>query len=214
LHCHFGKLSPFSGNYFKENNTLSTFEISWPWVVDKTLTAASYSNFNFGFLSPRCLLPFFEYEYEYFLQISLPILVLIGFTFLYFLGTTRSLFASVIGKRIAKILKLKYVAPFKQEDLDDDEKLSKKDMTKRSVEEFKFTLYNLFIYLYNVLLWVLKEPFTFGQNRLFFYKLVNAYLSFVSLFFIRIMTTSSQIFVCKSQPDGRLSLNASPDIFW
>jgi hypothetical protein len=150
------------------------------------------------------------------LQISLPLWVLIGIILLYFAGTFRSLFALMIGKHIVKCLKLKYQAPYELDILEKDElsKLTKEEKRKRSMDGIKFSIYNAFNFVRNFLIWILREPFTFKQNQLYTYKLINAYFSFISVFFIRIMTTSSQIFVCKQQPDGRFSLNASPDIFW
>jgi uncharacterized membrane protein (Fun14 family) len=150
------------------------------------------------------------------LQISLPLWVLIGIIILYFAGTFRSLFALLIGKRIVSCLKMKYRAPYELDSLDKEQlsKLTKKEKKKRSLDGFKFTIYNAFNFVRNFIIWILKEPFTLKQNQLYTYKLINAYFSFISVFFIRIMTTSSQIFVCKVQPDGRFSLNASPDIFW
>ena len=113
-------------------------------------------------------------------------------------------------------MKIKYITPKKiKDDLDDYQmsKLSKKELIMIQVKNGSSGFVNMFIWIINFFIWIFKETQSPQELRVFFNKIVNAYLSFISVFYIRIMTTSSAIFVCTSQPDGSWTLNKSSDLF-
>jgi hypothetical protein len=141
---------------------------------------------------------------------------LIAFIFLYITGITRAIFAKNIGKRVAKALGIKYITPYGSKDTLDDYQRSKLTKTQKLgtliVNIVKYIV-NLLIWCVNFMIWMFKETQTKQELKTFFNKVVNSYLSFISIFYIRIMTTSSQIFVCTYQPDGSWTLNKSSDLF-
>eukprot|EP01080_Neovahlkampfia_damariscottae_P009960 gene9960-2279_t len=102
----------------------------------------------FDFLAPACILPWIKYIHEYFFQISLPLVMLLGFICLYVAGICRAIFANHIGKKIAKALKIRYITPLKEKILDDYQKskMTKIQLIKVQVGNIKILLFNEFIH--------------------------------------------------------------------
>jgi hypothetical protein len=145
----------------------------------------------------------------------MPFIFLIAFIFIYFLIVLRSLFAATIGIRIAGCLKLKFKKPLQESDDDsDDEEVQKKSKIVKFIKQICRLIGNIFIWIRNFSVWSIRQSSTILELRRIFNKIVGAYFSFISFFFLRIMTTSIQIFGCDWQPNGIYTFKESPDITW
>jgi hypothetical protein len=217
------KISQFASysitfGYWQIISTFTTLDINWPSVVDITLSGAQASNFNFDFLGPECIFRIFglqfSYYYVYFTNISLPYTFLLAFILIYFISVLRSLFAATIGFKIAKMLKLKYKKPLESDEDSDDEEVKKKSKFFTFVKGIYREMVNSFIWFRNFIIWSIRQKSSTIELKRLFSKIVGAYLSFISFFYLKIMTTSFQIFGCDWQPNGIYTFKESPDILW
>jgi hypothetical protein len=144
----------------------------------------------------------------------MPFLFLFAFISIYLIAVLRSVFAATIGFKIAKCLKLKYKKPLESENESDDEEIKKKSKIKETCMNIVRGVSNVFIMARNFIVWCIRQKSTVVELRRLFNKIVGAYLSFISFFFLRIMTTSFQIFGCDWQPNGSYTFKESPDIIW
>jgi hypothetical protein len=221
------KISQFASysitfGYWQIISTFTTLDINWPAVVDVTLSGAQASNFNFDFLGPECIFRIFglqfSYYYVYFTNISLPYIFLLTFIFIYFISVLRSLFAATIGFKIAKMLKLKYRKPLESDDEEDSDE--EEEVVKKKTKIISFfkgihrEIVNSLIWFRNFIVWTIRQKSTMIELKRLFSKIVGAYLSFISFFYLKIMTTSFQIFGCDWQPNGIYTFKESPDILW
>ena len=143
----------------------------------------------------------------------MPFLFILAFFFLYILLVLRSIFSSIIGYKISKCLKLKYKKPIEDNsDSDEEVDIKKKSKIGLYFKSIFRSILNNFIWLRNVIVWGIREKSTFLQLRRLFNKVLGASLSFIVFFYLRIMTTSFQIFGCDYQPNGIYTLKESPDI--
>ena len=146
----------------------------------------------------------------------MPFIFILAFFFLYLLLVIRSEFAATIGIKISKCMKLKYKKPQESDDDSDED-----DLEKSSKITFKLIKYvktiirmiiNNIIWVRNIIVWGIREKTTALELRRLFNKVIGASLSFIVFFYLRIMTTSFQIFGCDYQPNGIYTLKESPDI--
>jgi hypothetical protein len=144
----------------------------------------------------------------------MPFIFLAAFLFIYMMAILRSLFAVTIGYRISQCLKLKYRKPLESDGEDSDNEEVKKSKIFSMLKGLFRGIANLFIWVRNFSLWSIRQKSSLLEMSRFFNKIVGAYLSFISFFFLRIMTTSFQIFGCDLQPNGIYTFKESPDITW
>jgi hypothetical protein len=145
----------------------------------------------------------------------MPFFFLFAFIVIYIIALLRSLFAATIGFKIAKCLKLKYKKPIESDDEDsDDEQTKKKSKIKSLIFGILRSAGNGLIWVRNFWVWSVRQKSTVIELKRLFNKIVGAYLSFISFFFLRIMTTSFQIFGCDWQPNDTYTFKESPDILW
>jgi hypothetical protein len=145
----------------------------------------------------------------------MPFFFLFAFIVIYIIALLRSLFATTIGFKIAKCLKLKYKKPIESDDEDsDDEQTKKKSKIKSLIFGILRSVENGLIWVRNFWVWCIRQESTAIELKRLFNKIVGAYLSFISFFFLRIMTTSFQIFGCDWQPNDTYTFKESPDILW
>jgi superfamily I DNA and RNA helicase len=145
----------------------------------------------------------------------MPFFFLFAFIVIYIIALLRSLFAATVGFKIAKCLKLKYKKPVESDNEDsDDEETKKKSKVKALISGILRAAGNGLVWVRNFFVWCIRQKSTTIELRRLFNKIVGAYLSFISFFFLRIMTTSFQIFGCDWQPNGSYTFKESPDIIW
>jgi di/tricarboxylate transporter len=144
----------------------------------------------------------------------MPFIFLFAFIFIYMIAILRSVFAATIGFKIAKCMKLKYKKPLESDGESDDEDVKKKSKFKSFLLGILRGVSNVFILARNFIVWSIRQKSTVIELRRLFNKIVGAYLSFISFFFLRIMTTSFQIFGCDWQPNDTYTFKESPDILW
>ena len=121
------------------------------------------------------------------------------------------MFASCIGGKIMKKLNCRYKIPIES---DSDESDEEKDFKKSLMKKIKITISNGFTYARNSIIWTIKEKSTKEDFRKLITLFLGAYLSFISFFFLRIMTTAFEPFGCEYQPNGKYTLKKSTDLFW
>jgi hypothetical protein len=133
--------------------------------------------------------------------------------FIYLFIIIRSLFAATIGWRIIKCLNLKYRKPIS---LDDEEEPKKKKSKFISFikELFVEGILNNIIWIRNLIIWGIKQKSSLLDIKRLGNKIIGGYLSTISFFYLRIMTTSFKTFGCDWQPNGIYTFKESPDINW
>ena len=195
-------------SFWQVISMFAKFDIDWPSLIGGSLTASSVSNFNTDFLSPNCVFPGMRYSTLWIIQMFVPIGFVISFSILYLLILLRSLIASTIGHLcLRKILKVKYIKPHQKQD---DEEI--KSRVQKLIKKIQFLGKNGFITTINFIIWSISQGSTKRELLKVFNSIINAILSLLSFSFIYIMTTASEVFVCTRQPNGVMTLNASPDI--
>jgi hypothetical protein len=138
--------------------------------------------------------------------------------FIYFAIILRSLFAAFIGWRIIHCLKLKYTKPISLDDSDSDsdtEEVQKKSKIVLFCKQiFVEGFLNNIIWLRNLIIWSIKEKSSLLDIKRLGNKIIGGYLSIITFFYLRIMTTSFKTFGCDWQPNGSYTFKESPDINW
>lgn len=187
----------------------SKLNIRWPVEFDNSLTAATITNLNTDFISPECVLKGIRYEAKWGLQLSLPLMLLISFSLLYISGEIRSF----IAWRIGHCIRFTYWPYIENETKEEKKKQNKvvKFIVSKCVGLSKL-IRNGFIFLRNLSVWFFKQGNTRDEISSFRNKIINGYCTFLSFSFSFIMTTTSEIFVCTTQPGNVQTMDASPDI--
>jgi hypothetical protein len=208
-------------SFWQVISMFAKFDIKWPSLIGTSLSGASTANFNTDFLSPNCVFPGMNYVSLWTLQMMLPIAFFICFGALYIILLIRSFFAAITRYILSFTFEIVYFAPSKDEDDDnydssDEEEETKKKKTNVLIKILKkvkdFTL-NLLRSAANFTIWWFTEKSSSREMIKIFNRIINAVFAFLSFSFIFIMTTASEVFVCKLQPNGLYTLNNSPDIF-
>jgi hypothetical protein len=120
----------------------------------------------------------------------------------------------VIGIRLIRRCKIKYIRPLRDEELSssDDER---QDHSMKSKLFFGLrTILNGMIYLRNLLVYSMDHVSAREDMKILINKLINALSAFVNFSYISLISTAAELFVCSRQPDQHYTLNSSPDIFW
>lgn len=119
-----------------------------------------------------------------------------AFVILYVLGELRNLFAYFIGQKVFKNIKyIKYIDPDLEDEEDFDEESKKEEEEISTLQKIKAVLTELYkvisnflkeklIFMYNLLLWSLKEVASRKDMTTMINKCVNAYFAFLSFSFM------------------------------
>jgi hypothetical protein len=151
---------------------------------------------------------------QWFTRIVYPLFVGITLFLIYSLAQLRSCCARVVGRKLLKRFKIKYVRPLK-----DEENSSSDDERQDHSIKSKFclgirTIMNGMIYLRNLLIYSMEHVSSREDMKILINKLINALSAFVNFSYISLISTAAELFVCSRQPDRLFTLNSSPDIFW
>jgi hypothetical protein len=193
-------------SFWQVLSMLARFDIKWPSLIGGSLTASSISNFNVDFLSPNCIFPDMNYITLWVLQMMMPVAFLLCFCLIFFLVFLRSAITYPIRFMLGLCCHIKYLKPLKQGNYENQ------SLFKRLFGKFSEAIRRFFIYSTNIFIWTWTEKSNGRQFMKIFNRIVNAYFAFLSFTFIFIITTSSEIFVCTTHPDGSQTWDSSPDI--
>ncbi|EFC37832.1 predicted protein [Naegleria gruberi] len=209
-------------SFFQVVAMFTKYNVKWPVVMEYSYTASSATLFNTDFINPKCIFPDINQLTKWYLTSLFPVYVFVLFVLLYILGILRNVIVSKFGHHV----KFEYREPYRyHNDIDEveylkkkeeEKKLNKKQRLKRRIIEnlndWKIWFINLFVWLRNFLVWLLKEKMSAKQMKVFFNQLINGYTAFLSFTFAFIISQASDIFYCTPQPDNTCALVSSPDI--
>jgi hypothetical protein len=217
-------------SFWQVISMFAKFDIKWPALIGSSLTGASTANFNVDFLSPNCVFPEMDYVSLWTLQMMMPVAFFICFAALYFILLMRSFFASITKYLLSFTFQIVYFAPPSTkekyniyDDSDEEEKEKEEKNVSKSKKVVKFLLKvltkvkNFFLSILrniaNFTIWWFTEKSSSREMMKIFNRIINSVFAFLSFTFIFIMTTASEVFVCKLQPNGLYTLSTSPNIF-
>jgi hypothetical protein len=111
---------------------------------------------------------------------------------------------------------LKYKKPIPlEDDSDSDEENQKKSKVILFCKQLMIEgILNNIIWVRNLIIWSFRQKSSLLDIRRMGNKIIGGYLSTISFFYLRIMTTSFKTFGCDSQPNGFYTFKESPDINW
>jgi hypothetical protein len=215
-------------SFWQVISMFAKFDIKWPALIGGSLTGASTANFNVDFLSPNCVFPEMDYVSLWTLQMMMPVAFFICFAALYFILLMRSFFASITKYLLSFTFQIVYFAPTSKEryNIDDSDEEEENEVDKNEPKSKKilkffvkvFTKVKNFLlsivrYIANFTIWWFTEKSSSREMMKIFNRIINSVFAFLSFTFIFIMTTASEVFVCKLQPNGLYTLSTSPNIF-
>jgi hypothetical protein len=126
----------------------------------------------------------------------------------------RSLFAATIGWRIIKCLNIKYRKPISLDNEDEENNKKYSKVISFFKNFFVEGILNNIIWVRNLFIWGIKQKSSLLDIKRLGNKIIGGYLSTISFFYLRIMTTSFKTFGCDWQPNGSYTFKESPDINW